>query len=113
MSTETLTDNISTIQDGKIIIPGEIQKLLGVSDGGRVMFIPNGGEVRIVNPAIQAFIELQEAMKGAAEEAGLYTEDDVVALVKEVRAELAEERAVKKNESVHRHEYSDFMHSMA
>ena len=85
MNTQALTDNISTIQDGKIIIPGEIQKLLGVSDGGRVMFIPDGGEVRIINPAIQAFRELQEAMKGAAEEAGWTSDDDVVDYIMDMR----------------------------
>ena len=85
MNTQTFTDNISTIQDGKIIIPGEIQKLLGVSDGGRVMLIPDGEEVRIVNPAIQAFRELQEAMKGAAEEAGWTSDDDVVDYIMDMR----------------------------
>ena len=85
MNTQTFTDNISTIQDGKIIIPGEIQKLLGVSDGGRVMLIPDGEEVRIVNPAIQAFRELQESMKGAAEEAGWTSDDDVVDYIMDMR----------------------------
>lgn len=113
MNTKTLTDNISTIQDGKIVIPGEIQKILGVSDGQRVAFIPDGEEVRIVNPALRALRQLQEDMKGEAECAGLYTEDDVVALVKEVRAELAEERNAGKNEDIYRHKYSDFVHSMA
>ncbi|MBR0167282.1 MAG: hypothetical protein IJQ08_01280 [Synergistaceae bacterium] len=41
---------------------------------------------------ITALRELQKAMEGEAERAGLYTEDDVVALVKEIRAELATER---------------------
>ena len=54
MNTQTFTDNISTIHDGKIIIPGEIQKFLGVSNGDEVMFIPNGEEVRIVNLALYA-----------------------------------------------------------
>ncbi len=85
MNTQTFTYNISTIQDGKIIIPGEMQKLLGVSDGGRVMLIPDGEEVRIVNPAIQAFRELQEAMKGAAEEAGWASDDDVVDYIMDMR----------------------------
>ena len=85
MNTQTFTDNISTIQDGKIVIPGEIQKLLGVSDGGRVMFITDGEEVRIVNPATQAFSELQEAMKGAAEEAGWTSDDDVVDYIMDMR----------------------------
>lgn len=87
MNTQTLTDNISTIQDGKIIIPGEIQKLLGVSDGDRVMFIPDGEEVRIVNPAVHALREIQEAMKGEAERVGWKSDDDVVAYIKEIRSE--------------------------
>ena len=85
MNTQTFTDNISTNQDGKIIIPGEIQKLLGLSDGGRVMFITDGEEVRIVNPATRAFSELQEAMKGAAEEAGWTSDDDVVDYIMDMR----------------------------
>ena len=101
------------IQDGKLTIPEEMREELGLCDGRRVMLIADSKEVRIVNPLKQAMRKFQEGMKGAAEEAGLYTEDDVVALVKEVRAELAEERAAQKNESVHRHKYSDFVHSMA
>ena len=87
MNTQTFTDNISTIQDGKIIIPSEIQKLLGVSDGGRVMFITDGAEVRIVNPAVHALREIQEAMKGEAERVGWKSDDDVVAYIKEIRSE--------------------------
>lgn len=85
MNTKTLTDNISTIQDGKIVIPGEIQKILGVSDGQRVAFIPDGEEVRIVNPALRALRQLQEGMKGAAEEAGWTSDDDVVEYIMEMR----------------------------
>ena len=87
MNTQTFTDNISTIHDGKIIIPGEIQKLLGVSDGGRVMFIVDGEEVRIVNPAVHALRKIQEAMKGEAERVGWKSDDDVVAYIKEIRSE--------------------------
>ena len=85
MNTETSTDNISTIQDNKIVIPGEMQKILRVSNGGRVMFIADGDEVRIVNPAMHAMRKLQEAMKGAAEEAGWESDDDVVDYIMEMR----------------------------
>ena len=101
------------MQDDKVTIPAEIRERLYLANGREVGFIMDGEDVRIVNPALRALRQFQEAMKGAAEEAGLYTEDDVVALVKEVRAELAEERAAKRDESVYRHEYSDFVHSMA
>ena len=55
----------------------------------------NTDSIRIITITpdfIAAFRELQKGMKGAAEEAGIYTEDDVVALVKEVRAKIAAER---------------------
>ncbi len=49
--------------------------------------------IRTITPEfITALRELQKAMEGEAERAGLYTEDDVVALVKEIRSELATER---------------------
>ena len=100
------------MQDDKVTIPAAVRARLHLANGREVGFIMNGEDVRIVNPALLALRQLQEAMKGEAERAGLYTEDDVVALVKEVRAELAEERA-SKDESVYRHEYSDLVHNMA
>ena len=99
MNTDTLTDNVRIIQDNKVVIPDEVQKILGVANGYRVMFIADGEEVRIVNPAIHdvrrlqaihSMRKLQEAMKGAAEEAGWKSDDDVVEYIKEIRAELAE-----------------------
>ncbi|MBR0069485.1 MAG: hypothetical protein IJP97_03215, partial [Synergistaceae bacterium] len=78
MNTETLKDNVRTIQDNKVVIPDEVQKILGVANGYRVMFIADGEEVRIVNPAVHSMRKLQEAMKGAAEEAGWKSDDDVV-----------------------------------
>ncbi|MBQ6417834.1 MAG: hypothetical protein IJJ91_04080 [Synergistaceae bacterium] len=52
----------------------------------------NTNEDQAYIAARAALRELQNAMEGEVERAGLYTEDDVVALVKEVRAELAAER---------------------
>lgn len=85
MNTDTLTDNVRIIQDNKVVIPDEVQKILGVANGYRVMFIADGEEVRIVNPAVHSMRKLQEAMKGAAEEAGWKSEDDVVKYIKEMR----------------------------
>ena len=84
------------MQDDKVTIPAEVRERLHLANGREVGFIMDCEDVRIVNPALLALRQLQEAMKGEAERAGLYTEDDVVALVKEVRAELAEERAAKR-----------------
>ena len=78
LNTETVKDNVRIIQDNKVAIPDEVQKILGVANGYRVMFIADGEEVRIVNPAVHSMRKLQEAMKGAAEEAGWKSDDDVV-----------------------------------
>lgn len=43
------------------------------------------------NISIRALAEVQEAFQGVAEELGIEAEQDVVAMVKEVRAERARE----------------------
>lgn len=50
-------------------------------------------EQRPANTAARAMKEIQEAFRGVAEELGIETEDDVVAMVKEVRAERAREKS--------------------
>lgn len=47
----------------------------------------NGKTVRIVNSAVYAMQVLQQEMAGEAERTGLTSEDDVMALVKELRNE--------------------------
>lgn len=77
---------------GQITIPIEIRKLLGLKEGDKVLFVQDGDhKVTMMNASMQAILELQETFKGAAEEAGIRNEDDVVALVKEVRKERSEE----------------------
>ena len=44
------------------------------------------------NPAIRAMQEFQEAMTGKFEEAGIYTEEDIIKLCKEVRNEIGREK---------------------
>ena len=87
MNTETLTDSVKISAGGQITIPGEIQKILRVSGGSSLAFIVDGEEVRIVNPAVHALREIQEAMKGEAERVGWKSDDDVVAYIKEIRSE--------------------------
>ena len=85
MNIETFVDNVRTMQGGKVEIPPDVQKILGVSEGSRVTFIADGEYVRIVNPAIYAMRELQKAMVGAAEEVGWKSDDDVVEYIMEMR----------------------------
>ncbi len=72
--------------NGQITVPIEIRRALKLKEGDKVLFYRNAdGEVTINNASATALFTVQDAMAGAAEEAGIYTEDDVQALVDEVR----------------------------
>ena len=75
----------SGMTNGQIVIPKAVREALGVSSGDRVTFIVQGNNVRIANSAVYAMQQLQQDMAGEAERAGLISEDDVLALVKELR----------------------------
>ena len=77
---------------GQITIPVGIRRRLGVKDGDKVVFIEENGRVVIENAAMIALKTAQDAFTGEAERLDIKTEQDVVALVKEVRRELWEER---------------------
>ena len=59
--------------------------------GDRVTFIVEGPTVRMVNSAVYAMQMLQQDMAGEAARAGLTSEDDVNALIREMRSECAGE----------------------
>ena len=77
---------------GQITIPVAIRKRLGVKDGDKVVFIEENGRVIVENAAMVALRTAQTAFVGEAARLGLKNEQDVVALVKEVRSEVWEER---------------------
>ena len=83
----TFIDNAKVMSKGQITIPKDIRKVLGVESGDRVTFIVEGQNVRIVNSAVYAMQTLQAEMIGEAERAGLTTEEDVMALVQDLRNE--------------------------
>ncbi len=72
---------------GQITIPKDVRKVLGVTSGDRISFIVEGNTVRIVNSAVYAMQMLQNEMIGEAERAGLTSDEDIMALVKELRNE--------------------------
>lgn len=72
---------------GQITLPITIRRALSLEDGGKVAFIEKDGQYILVNSAKIAFNEAQKAFAGEAERVGLKDMDDVVALVKEIRAE--------------------------
>ncbi|HIZ40723.1 MAG TPA: AbrB/MazE/SpoVT family DNA-binding domain-containing protein [Candidatus Anaerobutyricum stercoris] len=87
MVTNTFVDNAKVMSKGQITIPKDVREVLGVSSGDRVTFIVEGSNVRIVNSAVYAMQILQQDMAGEAERTGLTSEDDIMALVEELRNE--------------------------
>ena len=80
-------DNAKVMAKGQITIPKDVRKVLGVTSGDRISFIVEGNTVRIVNSAVYAMQMLQNEMIGEAERAGLTSDEDIMALVKELRNE--------------------------
>ena len=72
---------------GQITIPVAIRKHLGVKDGDKVLFTFVGNNVVMTNASVEALHEAQDSFKGEAERLGIKDEDDVVKMVKEIRAE--------------------------
>jgi AbrB family looped-hinge helix DNA binding protein len=87
MSTTAFVDNAKVMSKGQVTIPKDVREVLGVSNGDRVTFIVEGGSVRLVNSAVYAMGVLQAEMKGAAEEAGLTREEDVMEMVRDIRGD--------------------------
>ena len=72
--------------NGQITIPVEIRRLLGVKSGDKTLFFQKqNGEIVVSNASAKAIRKAQAAFSGVAEEMGVYNEDDVQALVDEVR----------------------------
>ena len=84
---KVFVDNAKVMAKGQVTIPKDVRNVLGVSNGDRVSFIVEGNTVRIVNSAIYAMQMLQQEMRGEAKKAGLEKDEDVVALVSEMRKE--------------------------
>ncbi len=75
---------------GQVTIPIDIRKRLNLREGDKVVFVEEDDRVFIANASLVALKRMEKVMKGKAEKAGIKNEDDVVALVKEVRKELWE-----------------------
>ena len=87
MRANAFVDNAKVMAKGQITIPKDIREVLGVSSGDRVSFVVEGNTVRLVNSAVYAMQVLQSEVRGEAERTGLTSEEDVMALVKELRDE--------------------------
>lgn len=87
MVATTFIDNAKVMAKGQVTIPKDIREILGISSGDRITFVVENGSVRVINSAIYAMQMLQAQMDGEAETAGIASDEDVMNLVKEVRAE--------------------------
>ena len=87
MLTNTFVDNAKVMAKGQVTIPKDIREILGVTSGDHITFIVEGNTVRIVNSAVYAMQVFQKEMLGEAEHAGLTSDDDIMALLKELRNE--------------------------
>lgn len=87
MQANTFVDNAKVMSKGQVTIPKDVRTALGVTSGDRISFIVEGNTVRIVNSAVYAMQLLQNELQGEAEHTGLTSDDDVMALVKELRVE--------------------------
>ena len=80
-------DSAKVMAKGQVTIPKDVRDVLGVSNGDRVTFIVEGNTVRIVNSAVYAMQMLQQSMRAEAKKAGLQNDEDIVALISEMRKE--------------------------
>jgi len=77
---------------GQITLPLAIRRQLNLKDGDKVAFVEKDGKYTVVNPTILAFENAQKAFEGEAERLGLENDEDVVAMIKEIRKENWEKR---------------------
>ncbi len=72
---------------GQVTIPVSIRKRLGIKDGDKLLFLEKPDGVVMLNPTMMALEKIGKAFEGEAERLGLVNDDDVVAMVKEIRRE--------------------------
>ncbi|MCL2557130.1 MAG: AbrB/MazE/SpoVT family DNA-binding domain-containing protein [Treponema sp.] len=77
---------------GQITIPAGIREKLGVGEGDKVVFIEEQDRIVVANATKTAFANLRSGFAGEADRLGIKNEQDVVALVDEVREQMWKER---------------------
>ena len=90
MIANTFIDNSKVMSKGQETIPKDVREILGISSGDRITFVVENGNVRLINSAIYAMQLLQAQMANEAENTGLTSDEAIMDLVKEVRAESEE-----------------------
>ncbi len=81
--------DVATISaNGQITLPADVRRRLQLGPGDKIVFIENeDGDLVVVRPAAAALLAAQRAFRGAAQEAGFESEEDLDAYVAELRTE--------------------------
>ena len=80
-----LMDSAKLLPKGQITIPKDIREHLSINTGDRLTLICEPDRVVLMNSAVFALKEYQQAMNGEAEKAGLHSDEDVVKLIMQMR----------------------------
>lgn len=72
---------------GQVTIPIEIRKRLGIKNGDKVLFYEEDGRIYMANSSMSMLRETQRAFAGEADRLGLKDDEDVMAMIKELRKE--------------------------
>jgi AbrB family looped-hinge helix DNA binding protein len=83
-----LFNTAKIMSKGQITLPVDIRRNMGLSTGDRVALIYENNRVIMMNPAIYAMETLQKEMDGEWEKAGINSEEDLNALMNEIRTEV-------------------------
>ena len=71
---------------GQVTVPAEIRKKLNINDGNKILFYENEhGQIIIENANVNAFHNIKRVMEGEAEKAGIYSDEDIMKIIKEIR----------------------------
>ena len=83
-----MIDNAKVMSKGQVTIPKEIRSLLKVAEGDKLTFICEGDYAIVMNANIYAMRMMQKEMAGEWGKVGIDSEDDIMELCREVRAEI-------------------------
>lgn len=86
----TVLDIAKVTSKGQITIPADVRRAIGVDAGDKILFVlTDDGQVELRNSNLEALTQAQIDFAGAAEEANMCSEQDLVDAIKQVRAERA------------------------
>jgi AbrB family looped-hinge helix DNA binding protein len=80
-----IIDNAKVLPKGQITIPKDIREQLKINVGDRLTLVCENDRLVLMNSAMFALKEFQNAMVGEAEKAGLNSDDDVVDIFMQMR----------------------------